>query len=137
MTTIYFRYLVHYQYNLTKNEFSLFGRMLMQSGVGNSTAWPPGITQCLQGKGYTLYKYTFSISTYIILCTFLEDSHFKCKLFSYFLCYFWWNFYRFLEVFFVSSLFSIFDSLFIFFLSKYFSLIILFFSVIIISQYLT
>ena len=22
----------------------------MQSGVGNSTAWPPGITQCLNGK---------------------------------------------------------------------------------------
>ena len=34
----------------TEDSLTFLRRMLEQSGVGPSTAWPPGTTQCLQGK---------------------------------------------------------------------------------------
>ena len=33
----------------TEDSLTFLRRMLEQSGVGNSTAWPPGTTQCLKG----------------------------------------------------------------------------------------
>lgn len=33
----------------TEDSLSFLERMLVQSGVGPSTAWPPGTTQCLKG----------------------------------------------------------------------------------------
>ena len=33
----------------TEDSLDFLQRMLVQSGVGNSTAWPPGTVQCLKG----------------------------------------------------------------------------------------
>jgi 3-ketoacyl-CoA synthase len=34
----------------TDESIEFLGRMLQQSGVGPSTAWPPGIIRCLKGE---------------------------------------------------------------------------------------
>lgn len=34
----------------TDDSIDFMGRVLLRSGTGQSTAWPPGITQCLEGK---------------------------------------------------------------------------------------
>ena len=97
--------------------------MLMQSGVGNSTAWPPGITQCLQGKGYTLYKSTFSISTYHMMYVvhIFSGLTLQMQILLLFFVLFLVELLPLFGTFFVSS-FSI--LLLFFFLSKHFSLII-------------
>lgn len=40
------------QPSFTEESLKFMDRMLAQSGVGPSTAWPPGIVQCLRGEPY-------------------------------------------------------------------------------------
>lgn len=42
--------LMKFQNCYTQESLDFMERMLKQSGVGPSTAWPPGIVQCLEGK---------------------------------------------------------------------------------------
>lgn len=40
---------MRFQGCFTEESLEFMGRMLKQSGVGPSTAWPPGIVRCLEG----------------------------------------------------------------------------------------
>ena len=42
--------IMKFQDCFTDESLDFLSRMLQQSGVGPSTAWPPGTVQCLEGK---------------------------------------------------------------------------------------
>jgi hypothetical protein len=42
--------IMRFQGCFTEDSIDFLARMLKQSGCGPSTAWPPGIVQCLDGK---------------------------------------------------------------------------------------
>ena len=42
--------IMKFQGCFTEESLDFLSRMLQQSGVGPSTAWPPGTVQCLEGK---------------------------------------------------------------------------------------
>jgi 3-ketoacyl-CoA synthase len=46
----------------TEDSLNFLSRMLMQSGVGPATAWPPGITKCLTGA--------YLVCLFIARCTY-------------------------------------------------------------------